>query len=91
MQFTFLGNRYQAHSSSIPVVEGPIGGQYRGQAWLRTHCQSVLIPQSGPRLQYRGVEYFAPVYSRGDLTSVGVAPELTDQQLDSPKVLQSIK
>lgn len=91
MQLTFLGNRYEANSSPIPVVEGQRSGKYRGQAWLGKHFKELLIPQSDHRLKYRGVEYLGTIYSRGNKTTVSVASELIAKQIDSPQVFQRIK
>jgi Domain of unknown function (DUF4278) len=76
MKLTFLGNHYEANSSPIPVVEGEIGGKYRGQAWFRKNLKEVLIPQSCHCLKYRGIEYLGNIYSRGDKTSISVALKL---------------
>ncbi len=77
MKLTFLGNHYEANSSTIPVVEGEISGKYRSQVWFRKNVKEVLIPQSCHCLKYRGIEYLGNIYSRGDKTLISVASKLT--------------
>jgi hypothetical protein len=80
MQFTFLGNRYEANSSQIPVVESQIGGKYRGQTWTTKHLQKALISQPFHNLKYRGVKYLGFVYGRRKNHSIKFAPELADSK-----------
>ncbi len=91
MQFTFLGNRYEANSSQIPVVEGQIGGKYRGQAWTTKHLQKALISQLFHNLKYRGVKYLGFVYSRRKNHSIKFAPELADSKNYPPQISPEIE
>ena len=91
MQFTFLGNRYEANSSQIPVVEGQIGGKYRGQAWTTKHLQKDLISQPFHNLKYRGVNYLGFVYSQRKNHSIKFAPELADSKNYPPQISPKIE
>jgi Domain of unknown function (DUF4278) len=81
MQLTFLGVRYQANLSSLPVLKGRICGKYRGQFWFKNHLKDKLTSQPAYRLKYRGVEYISAVYIRGENTSVTVASKLNLQTI----------
>ncbi len=65
MQLTFLGIRYEAKLSSIPVAQSQISGKYRSQFFLvkTQSVKEIPIPQSFLTLKYRGVEYLRPVYN----------------------------
>lgn len=91
MQFTFLGNRYEANSSQIPVVESQIGGKYRGQTWTTKHLQKALISQPFHNLKYRGVKYLGFVCGRRKNHSIKLTPELADSKNYPPQMLQEIK
>ncbi len=91
MQFTFLGTRYEANSSQIPVVEGQIGGKYRGQAWTTKHLQKALVSQPFHNLKYRGVKYLGFVYSRRKNDSIKLAPELADSKNYPPQIFREIE
>jgi hypothetical protein len=91
MQFTFLGNRYEANSSQIPVVESQIGGKYRGQAWTTKHLQKALISQPFHNLKYRGVKYLGFVYGRGKNHSIKFAPELADSKNYPPQISSEVE
>ena len=91
MQFTFLGNRYEANSSPISVVESKIGGKYRGQAWTTKHLQKDLISQPFHNLKYRGVKYLGFVYGRKKNYSIQLTPELADSKKNTPQISLKIK
>ena len=91
MKFTFLGNRYEANSSQIPVVEGQIVGKYRGQAWTKKHLQQDLISQSFHNLKYRGVKYLSLVYCRRGNHSTQIAPELADSKNYPPPISPKVE
>jgi hypothetical protein len=76
MQLTFLGVRYQANLSSLPVLKGRICGKYRGQFWFKNHLKEKPNSQTVYRLKYRGVEYLTAVHSCSDKTSGTVAVKL---------------
>jgi hypothetical protein len=76
MQLTFLGVRYQVNLSPLHVLEGRIGGKYRGQFWLKNHLKEKPASQTVYRLKYRGVEYLSAVDNRSDETSGTVALKL---------------
>ncbi|MCS6782434.1 MAG: DUF4278 domain-containing protein [Gloeomargarita sp. SKYBB_i_bin120] len=57
MQYHFHGAVYEHDPSVVPVMEGDIGGKYRGATW-KTHVVRVPLPQRTARqLRYRGVAY----------------------------------
>ncbi len=91
MQFTFLGNRYEANSSQIPVIESQIGGKYRGQAWTKKHLQKALISQPFHNLKYRGVKYLSFVYSWGKNHSIKLTPELADSTNYPPQISPGVE
>ncbi len=91
MQFTFLGNRYEANSSQIPVVESQIGGKYRGQTWTTKHLQKALISQPFHNLKYRGVKYLGFVYSQGKNHSIQLTSELAYSKNYAPQISSEIK
>ena len=91
MQFTFLGNRYEANLAQIPVFESQVGGKYRGQAWITKHLQKALIPQPFHNLKYRGAKYQGFVYGRGKNYSIQLTPELSDSKKYAPQISSEIK
>jgi hypothetical protein len=91
MQFTFLGNRYEANSSQIPVVESQIGGKYRGQPWTRKHLQKTLISQPFHNLKYRGVKYLGFVYSRRKNHSIKLTPKLAESRDYPPQIFSEVE
>lgn len=91
MQFTFLGNRYEANSSQLPVVESQIGGKYRGQAWTTKHLQKALISQPFYNLKYRGVKYLGFVYSQEKKSSIQLTPKLADSKKYVSQISSEIK
>ncbi len=91
MQFTFLGNGYEANSFPILVVEGQIGGKYRGQAWRTKHLQKDLISQPFHNLKYRDVKYLGFVYSQRKNHSIKFAPELVDSKNYPPQISPEIE
>ena len=86
MQVTLLGNRYEANLSQIPVVEGQIGGKYRGQVWTRKPLQKGLVSQTFYDLKYRDVKDLSLLYTRRQNDSIKLTPELADSKNHPPQI-----
>lgn len=59
MKLTYRGVSYEPAPSTLPVVEEPIGGIYRGAVWRRHRPQQAPVLQPSVQLTYRGVPYAA--------------------------------
>ena len=59
MKLSFHGAEYEYHPHNVEVVEGEVGGVYRGSPWRvhRTINRQQRRRHSTTELTYRGVHY----------------------------------
>ena len=57
MKLTYRGTNYENDISAVEMVEGEIGGKYRGQNWNYRYPRHIPVPEQAYNLKYRGVEY----------------------------------
>ena len=57
MKLTYRGTNYENDISAVEMVEGEIGGKYRGQSWNYRYPRHIPVPEQAYNLKYRGVEY----------------------------------
>lgn len=57
MKLSYRGTRYLDESPTLDMIEGDIGGKYRGQAWTVRQPRHIPMPPPTPDLKYRGVTY----------------------------------
>ncbi|NJK39741.1 MAG: DUF4278 domain-containing protein [Oscillatoriales cyanobacterium RM1_1_9] len=57
MDFKYRGINYTADFSPMDLVEGELGGRYRGQQWHVRYPRHMRVSQAYCTLQYRGVSY----------------------------------
>lgn len=57
MKLRYRGVAYDYQPPELPIVEGGVGGTYRGANWNFRTLLSNPIPQISETLQYRGVMY----------------------------------
>ncbi len=57
MTLFYRGAKYENESLTLDMIEGEVGGKYRGQEWYEKYPRH--IPQTKPKfdLQHRGVAY----------------------------------
>jgi hypothetical protein len=59
MKLFYRGVSYEDEPSTIEVVEGEVGGTYRGHEWKTHQAKRVHKRQTPVQLTYRGVTYRA--------------------------------
>lgn len=57
MKLTYRGLSYDCDPPSIDMMEGGIGGMYRGCSWQVRYPRHIPMPQPVQDLKYRGVAY----------------------------------
>ena len=57
MELSYRGIRYEYIPQDINVVEGDVGGKYRGSVWRFHRLEAAPAPQPVLHLTYRGVRY----------------------------------
>jgi hypothetical protein len=57
MKLSYRGVNYENSSPMLEVVEGDIGGTYRGQNWRSHYLRHIPEPAPVNDLKYRGVAY----------------------------------
>ncbi len=57
MKLSYRGVNYENSSPMLEVVEGDIGGTYRGQSWRSHYLRHIPEPAPVHDLKYRGVAY----------------------------------
>ncbi|HAX78537.1 MAG TPA: hypothetical protein DCY88_22570 [Cyanobacteria bacterium UBA11372] len=86
MKMSYRGVAYEYEPPTIDMVEGEIGGKYRGQPWRCSYPRHIPVPQPALDLKYRGVAY--STYGKaqpGAIAQTGnprkVCPELAETHL----------
>jgi Domain of unknown function (DUF4278) len=57
MKLSYRGDIYEYNPVAMDMVEGEIGGKYRGQPWTVRYPRHIPVPQPIVDLKYRGVAY----------------------------------
>ncbi len=57
MQLNYRGTQYQKHFPPIDIVEGELGGKYRGQTWKIHYPRHMQMTQPSHELKYRSIAY----------------------------------
>ncbi len=57
MQLSFRGVHYEAEPKTLDVIEGEVGGTYRGKPWKVHRYRQQLRSSENHELKYRGVRY----------------------------------
>ncbi|HLO52197.1 MAG TPA: DUF4278 domain-containing protein [Kamptonema sp.] len=57
MKLTYRGANYEYDIPTVDIVEGEVGGKYRGQNWNYRYPRHIPVPHQAYDLKYRGVEY----------------------------------
>jgi hypothetical protein len=57
MKLSYRGVNYENSSPMLEVIEGDIGGTYRGQNWRSHYLRHIPEPAPVHDLKYRGVAY----------------------------------
>jgi hypothetical protein len=57
MKLSYRGVNYENSSPMLEVIEGDIGGTYRGQNWRSHYLRHIPEPAPVRDLKYRGVAY----------------------------------
>lgn len=57
MKLTYRGVSYDYEPPTIDMMEGELGGKYRGQPWRVSYPRHIPVPQPASALKYRGVSY----------------------------------
>ncbi len=86
MKLSYRGVAYEYEPPAIDMVEGEIGGKYRGQAWRVSYPRHIPVPQPALDLKYRGVAY--STYTKAQDCAIAqasnprqVSPELVETHL----------
>lgn len=88
MKLGYRGVAYEYEPPTIDMVEGEVGGKYRGQPWRCSYPRHIPVPQPALDLKYRGVAYSSyPKAPAGAIAQLGnprqVSPELLDTHLEN--------
>lgn len=86
MKLSYRGVAYENESPAIDMVEGEIGGKYRGQAWRCSYPRHIPVPQPALDLKYRGVAHSSYPKAQGSAIpqmskACKVSPELAETHL----------
>jgi hypothetical protein len=57
MKFQYRGINHKSYIPAIEVMEGEVGGQYRGTCWKHHYPRHIPTPQPIVGLKYRGASY----------------------------------
>lgn len=57
MRQTYRGITQDKELPTIEMMEGPVGGKYRGNAWTYSYPRHIPTPEATTPLKYRGVSY----------------------------------
>lgn len=57
MKLTYRGINYKSELPTIDMMEGEVGGQYRGHQWQVRYPRHIPVPQPVEQLKYRGNNY----------------------------------
>ncbi|MBO0348600.1 DUF4278 domain-containing protein [Phormidium pseudopriestleyi FRX01] len=57
MKLTYRGIGYDSEPQSFNLMEGEIGGKYRGNDWQVRYPRHIPVPATLPELTYRGAHY----------------------------------
>jgi hypothetical protein len=57
MKLTYRGTRYDSQPQTFNLMEGEIGGKYRGNDWHVRYPRHIPAPPTLKELSYRGVHY----------------------------------
>lgn len=57
MKLTYRGIGYDSEPQSFNLMEGEIGGKYRGNDWQVRYPRHIPVPATLPNLTYRGARY----------------------------------
>jgi Domain of unknown function (DUF4278) len=86
MKLSYHGAAYEYSPPTIDMVEGEIGGKYRGQPWRCSYPRHIPVPQPALDLKYRGVAY--STYPKAQASAIAqtgnpskVCPKLVDTHL----------
>ncbi len=69
MKLTYRGIGYDSEPQSFNLMEGEIGGKYRGNDWQVRYPRHIPVPATRYELSYRGVRS-----NSGEPLSTSVAP-----------------
>ena len=86
MKLSYRGAAYEYEPPTIDMVEGEVGGKYRGQPWRCSYPRHIPVPQPALDLKYRGVAY--STYPKAQESAIAkisnsrkVCPELAETHL----------
>ncbi|WP_448561726.1 DUF4278 domain-containing protein [Trichothermofontia sp.] len=85
MKLTYRGVSYEPAPSTLPVVEEPVGGIYRGAVWRRHRPQQEPALQPPVQLTYRGVPYAAHLFHAPAAVAVAEPTAATVTQPEMPQ------
>jgi Domain of unknown function (DUF4278) len=57
MKLTYRGIGYEYEQPTIDMLEGEIGGKYRGAAWTIRYPRHIPVQPLALNLKYRGIAY----------------------------------
>lgn len=57
MKLTYRGVTEEYDIPTVALVEGEVGGKYRGQHWNYRYPRHIPVPEQAYELKYRGVSY----------------------------------
>lgn len=66
MQRSYRGTRYEYEPPFLDMVEGEVGGTYRGQTWKVRYPRHMPIESPPVALKYRGTAYVANANALAD-------------------------
>jgi hypothetical protein len=69
MKLTYRGIGYDSEPQRFTLMEGEIGGKYRGNDWQVRYPRHIPVPATRHELTYRGAQY-----QLGEPVSTPVAP-----------------
>jgi len=85
MKLTYRGISYEPAPSTLPVVEEPVGGIYRGAVWRRHRPQQQPALQPPVQLTYRGAKYSAHLFHAPAAVTATVADAATAVSAEMPQ------
>ncbi len=57
MKLRYRGVTYEREPSTLEVIEGEVGGKYRGENWHHSYPRHMTHLRNKPSMEYRGVAY----------------------------------
>ena len=82
MKLKYRGIAYEYNPNNVVMLEGKVGGKYRGVPWQQRIPQIAQVAEPSVDLKYRGVPY-----RKGAVKLINIEAEPTKASVTYPEIL----